>query len=306
MTKTRKKIHVMRTIEPYLYLIPSIVMICVFLFYPMVDSLRISFTDWDGLQPANFLGIKNYQDLFANDDFWKSIEVTFIWVIMSVVILPLTGLIYAIMVEYLSPNRAVSGVFRTVLFMPMMMSYVAIALLWQLIYDPNLGLINSVLGLFGAVDPVNPPQYLSNADMALFWAFVPVIWQWSGFGMVMTCAAMMNIPRDLLEAASIDGASRFQTFWHVVLPLLMPTVLTGAAINLIGGFKAFDIIYVMTQGGPGIATRVTSILMYRLAFTENRFGYGCAIAVILFILVLVFTGLFNKVRNAVDRKVGNA
>lgn len=272
----------------------------------MLDSLRLSFTNWDGLKEAAYIGWGNYDKIFHNNEFWNSIWVTVIWVVLSVVILPLTGLLYGVMVEYLSPNRAASGVFRTILFMPMMMSYVAIGLLWQLIYDPNLGLVNSVLGLFGLIDPVNPIQYLSNADMALFWAFIPVIWQWSGFGMVMTCAAMMNIPHDIIEAAAIDGASKTQTFWRVVLPLLMPTVLTGSAINLIGGFKAFDIIYVMTQGGPGSATKVTSILMYRLAFTENRFGYACAMAVIVFLLALVLTGLFNKFRGSVDRSVGNA
>ena len=306
MTKTKKKFHPMRRLEPYFYLLPSILVISAFLFYPMLDSLRLSFTNGDGLKEAAYIGWGNYDKIFHNNEFWNSIWVTVIWVVLSVVILPLTGLLYGVMVEYLSPNRAASGVFRTILFMPMMMSYVAIGLLWQLIYDPNLGLVNSVLGLFGLIDPVNPIQYLSNADMALFWAFIPVIWQWSGFGMVMTCAAMMNIPHDIIEAAAIDGASKTQTFWRVVLPLLMPTVLTGSAINLIGGFKAFDIIYVMTQGGPGSATKVTSILMYRLAFTENRFGYACAMAVIVFLLALVLTGLFNKFRGSVDRSVGNA
>mgnify|MGYP003237303478 CR=1 FL=1 len=288
---TKKKFHPMRRLEPYLYLLPSILVISAFLFYPMLDSLRLSFTDWNGLKEVSYIGFSNYDKIFHNNEFWNSIWVTIVWVVLSVVILPLTGLLYGVMVEYLSPNRTTSGIFRTILFMPMMMSYVAIGLLWQLVYDPNLGLINSFLSLFGMIDPVNPIQYLSNSNMALFWAFIPVIWQWSGFGMVMTCAAMMNIPHDIIEAAA--------------LPLLMPTVLTGSAINLIGGFKAFDIIYVMTQGGPGSATKVTSILMYRLAFTENRFGYACAMAVIVFLLALILTGLFNKFRSSVDRSVGN-
>ncbi len=124
--------------------------------------------------------------------------------------------------------------------------------------------------------------------------------------MIMTSAAMMNIPSDIMEAASIDGAAKWQAFFRVVLPLLMPTVLTGAAINLIGGFKAFDIIYVMTQGGPGSATRVTSILMYRTAFRENKFaGYACAMAVVIFAISVVLTVVFNKVRRRVDISVGN-
>lgn len=108
-----------------------------------------------------------------------------------------------------------------------------------------------------------------------------------------------------MEAASIDGATKWQAFYRVVLPLLMPTVLTGAAINLIGGFKAFDIIYVMTQGGPGSATRVTSILMYRTAFRENKYGYACAMAVVVFAISVALTVVFNRVRRRVDISVGN-
>jgi len=148
MTKTKKKFHPMRRLEPYFYLLPSILVISAFLFYPMLDSLRLSFTNWDGLKEAAYIGWGNYDKIFHNNEFWNSIWVTVIWVVLSVVILPLTGLLYGVMVEYLSPNRAASGVFRTILFMPMMMSYVAIGLLWQAIYDPHLGVGNRFLGLF--------------------------------------------------------------------------------------------------------------------------------------------------------------
>ena len=164
--------------------------------------------------------------------------------------------------------------------------------------------MNSFLNLFGLIDPVNPPVYLSNPQLAIYYAFIPAIWQWSGFGMVMTTAAMMGISSDLTEAASIDGANKRQAFFRVVLPQLMPTVLSGAAINLIGGFKAFDIIYVMTAGGPGNATRVTSILMYRTAFTENKYGYACAMAVVIFVISILLTVIFNKFRRRVDESVG--
>ena len=292
-------------VEPYLYILPGLIFIIIFLFLPMFNSIRYSFTNWNPLKEVKFTGLSNYVKLFGNADFLTSLRVTFIWVIMSVVILPITGLICAVLVEYASSSRRVSGVMRTVLFMPMMMSFVAIGLLWQMIYEPNLGLLNSLLSKLGLINPARPIEYLSNPDLALYWTFVPAIWQWSGFGMIMTSAAMMNIPSDIMEAASIDGAAKWQAFFRVVLPLLMPTVLTGAAINLIGGFKAFDIIYVMTQGGPGSATRVTSILMYRTAFRENKYGYACAMAVVIFAISVVLTVAFNKVRRRVDISVGN-
>lgn len=297
---------ILKKVEPYLYVFSAILVIGVFLFLPMFDSVRYSFTNWNPLKELKFTGIRNYIRLFESTDFRLSLKVTFVWVLMSVIILPVTGLIYAVLVEYIVNNRKLSAVMRTILFLPMMMSYVAIGLLWQMIYDPNLGLVNSFLNLFGLIDPVNPPVYLSNPDMALFYAFIPAIWQWSGFGMVMTTAAMMGISSDLTEAASIDGANKKQAFFKVVLPQLMPTILSGAAINLIGGFKAFDIIYVMTAGGPGNATRVTSILMYRTAFTENKYGYACSMAVVIFIISIVLTVIFNKFRRHVDESVGLA
>lgn len=300
----KMKYFVMKTIEPYLYILPGLLVIVVFLFLPMVDSVRYSFTNWNPLKEVKFTGLENYIKLFHSKDFLSSLKLTFIWVAMSVVILPITGLVYSVAVEYVVHSKRFSAVMRTILFIPMMMSYVAIGLLWQMIYDPNLGLVNSFLQLFGLIDPVNPPLYLSNAKLALYYAFIPAIWQWSGFGMVMTTAAMMGISSDLTEAAAIDGANRWQAFFHVVLPQLMPTVLSGAAINLIGGFKAFDIIYVMTSGGPANATRVTSILMYRTAFTENKYGYACSMAVIIFVISVVLTVFFNKFRRYVDESVG--
>ena len=300
----KNKRSVLKKIEPYLYILPALIVIFVCLFLPMFDSVKYSFTNWNPLKELKVTGFNNYIKLFHSDDFISSLKITFIWVVMSVVILPVTGLIYAVLVEYIVHNRRLSAIMRTILFMPMMMSYVAIGLLWQMIYDPNLGLVNSFLNLFGLIDPVNPPVYLSNPSMALYYAFIPAIWQWSGFGMVMTTAAMMGISSDLTEAASIDGANRRQAFFYVVLPQLMPTVLAGAAINLIGGFKAFDIIYVMTAGGPRNSTRVTSILMYRTAFTENKYGYACSMAVVIFIISIFLTVIFNKFRRHVDESVG--
>ena len=294
----------LQRMEPYLYLLPAVAIIGIFLFYTLLHSFQLTFTDWNGIAKANFVGLKNYVKLFTSDDFWLSIKLTFIWVTMSVVILPITGLILAIVVEYMSRTKLIAGLTRTVLFMPMMMSMVAVGLLWTLIYNPMLGLLNNAMMLVGLIDIGNPVNYLGNSDTAIYMAFIPAIWQWSGFGMVMTCAAMMNIPKDILEAASTDGAHGFKQFWHIVLPLLLPTLSIGATINMIGGFKAFDLVNVMTAGGPGNATRVTSIYIFKQAFVENRMGYASSAAVVLFILVLLFTFLFNKINGYFSSKAG--
>ncbi len=138
----KKKQFIFKKVEPYLYVLPAIAVIAIFLFLPMFDSVRYSFTNWNPLKEMKFTGLENYIKLFKSDDFIASVKVTFIWVIMSVVILPITGLIYAVLVEYIVRNKRWSAIMRTVLFLPMMMSYVAIGLLWQMIYDPNLGLVN--------------------------------------------------------------------------------------------------------------------------------------------------------------------
>ena len=181
----KKKSYLQGRLEPYLYVLPALIFVVIFLFLPMFNSMRYSFTNWNPLKAVKFVAFDNYIKLFRNVDFLRSLDVTFIWVILSVVILPVTGLICAVIVEYVSKSKRVSGVMRTVLFMPMMMSFVAIGLLWQMIYDPNLGLINSFLSKLGLINPANPIEYLSNSKTALFWAFVPAIWQWSGFGMII-------------------------------------------------------------------------------------------------------------------------
>jgi ABC-type sugar transport system permease subunit len=220
------------------------------------------------------------------------------------VILPLGGLILAMLVEYTTNARIMAGLSRTILFMPMMMSLVAVGLLWSLIFNPTLGLLNALLVKINLVNPMEPLNLLGKANTAIFAAFFPAVWQWSGFGMVIISAALMNIPQELLEAAAVDGASRPKQFFRIILPLLMPTIFTCATLHLIGGFKAFDLIYTMTAGGPGGATMVSALYIFRQAFVDNKFGYSTAIAVVIFIMIFIFTYVFNKLNEKVRENVG--
>lgn len=220
----------------------------------------------------------------------------------SILILQPVGVLLSVIVEYVVKSRKISGIMRTIYFMPMLMSMVAIGLLWQLIYNPSLGLLTSVLDKLHLIDIMNPPNLLGSKSTVLFSAFVPTIWQWSGFGMILTSAAMMNIPHELIEAAAIDGANKFNQFFRITLPLLMPTIFLGMTINMIGAFKGFDMLYTMTGGGPANYTTLTSIFIYKLSFTENKYGYACAVSIILIIMVIIFTIVFNSAGRRIDEK----
>ncbi|MDO4272185.1 MAG: sugar ABC transporter permease [Eubacteriales bacterium] len=296
MKKKRKKLR------PYLYLVPMAVLMGIFVIYPLISLFSTSFTKWDGLGAKEFIGIKNYIKAMDSTKFWYSIKLTFVWAILSICILQPVGVVLAVIVENLVKSRRIAGVMRTIYFMPMLMSMVAIGLLWQLIYNPSLGLLTSVLDKLHLVDIMNPPNFLGSKSTVLPAAFIPTIWQWSGFGMILTSAAMMNIPSELNEAAAIDGAGKVSGFFRITLPLLMPTIFLGMTINMIGAFKGFDMLYAMTAGGPANYTTLTSIFIYKLSFTENKFGYACAVSVILIITVIFFTVIFNAIGKKIEEK----
>lgn len=291
-----------KAVIPYLYFLPMAVLLGIFVFYPLYDLIAMSFTKWDGLSAPEFIGLKNYINAVKSEKFWYSIRLTFIWTIMSILILQPVGVLLSVIVEYIVKNRRASGTLRVLFFMPMLMSMVAIGLLWQMIYNPSLGLLTSVLDKLKLIDSMNPPNLLGTKATVLYAAFVPTIWQWGGFGMILTSAAMMNIPSELTEAAAIDGAGKFNQFFRITLPLLMPTIFLGMTINMIGAFKGFDMLYAMTSGGPANYTTLTSIFIYKLSFTENKFGYACAVSVILIGTVILFTVIFNAVGRKIDEK----
>ena len=286
----------------YLYLLPVTILVLIFLAVPIGNLLHLSLFKWNGLSAKSYVGLKNYATVIKSKDFWTSMQLTFKWMLMSVVILQMYGVLLAVVVERIVKRRILANLFRTIFFMPMMMSWVAIGLLWSLIYNSNMGLITGFLNALKLINPANPPNLLGNSKTALYAAFVAVIWQWGGFGMILTSGAMLRIPNELYEAASIDGANQWKQFIHVTFPLLIPTVFLGMTINMIGAFKGFDMIYAMTGGGPANYTRLTSLYVYNLAFTQNKYGYACAVSVVLMATVILFTIFFNKIGRGIDER----
>jgi ABC-type sugar transport system permease subunit len=293
-----------RNYVPYLFILPAAAMLIVFLYYPVIGALDISLNEWSGMGSRKFVGLANYANALRDRTFWHSLRLTFLWVLLSTVVLPIGGLVLAVLIEYTTKARFMAGLYRTILFMPMMMSLVAVGLLWSLIFNPTMGLLNALLVRMHLMDPMAPMNLLGRANTAIFAVFIPAVWQWSGFGMVITSAAMMNIPQELLEAAAVDGAGKAKQFFRIILPLLLPTIFTCAMLHLIGGFKAFDLIYTMTAGGPGDATMVSALYMFRQAFIDHKFGYATAIAAVLFLLIFVFTYVFNRINDKVRENVG--
>lgn len=280
-------------IAPYLYLLPAFFMLAVFVYSSIFTGFGYSFSKFRDFAPAGFVGFRNYVDAFNNDDFLNSIKSTLMWVLMTATIPTFAGLWLAILVYYQTRGRLVSGVARTILFMPMMMSAVAVGLLWSLIYNPLLGLLNQLLHLIELIPAGTYVGFLENPNTALYEAFVPMVWQSAGFSMVIFSAALQGIPNDMREAAVLDGASKIKEIWHIVLPFIVPTIVSLVTVNMISGFKAFDLLNVLTHGGPADSTMIVSLYMYKQAFSAWKYGYSSAVAVVLFMSILVSVLLFS-------------
>lgn len=286
-----------------MFIAPAVALLAVFIVYPLLSSFQLSTLEWSGLGLGKFVGMENYESLWKDPVFWNAIKLQFIWALLSLTILAATGLVLALVVEFFVPVRRLIPTFRTILFMPMMMSMVAIGLLWSMVFNPMIGLLNEALQMLGLLKPAQVLDLMGSNNSALYAVFIPTIWQWSGFGMVVFSAAMQGIPQDVMEASVVDGCTRWQQILHIVIPLLAPTFAMQCTINLIGGLKCFDIIYIMTAGGPGISTQVSSIYIFRQAFVLNNHGYSAAISSIMFLLTALFGVVFFRVTSKLENYI---
>lgn len=270
---------------PYLFLLPALVIYCVFLVYPLFDSLSISLTNWDGLSPVRtFVGLANYQRIFNDPIAVTAFENNLIWTAVMVVAPTVLGLLLALGLNRRFPGRTI---FRSLFYAPGILPLVGVAALWTWMYDPNVGLINAFLrnvGLGGLAQ-----QWLGSPTTALPSVMVASIWQGLGFPMVLFLAGLQSIPEEQYEAARVDGAGTWQRFWHVTLPGLRETYIIVVTLGVIGSFKAFDLIYAMTYGGPGQATQVLASWMYFNTFQYYHAGYGSALAWVILVISLTVT-----------------
>jgi multiple sugar transport system permease protein len=268
----------------YLFILPSFLHLLIFLLIPVGFSFFLSFRDWDQpkFQDAPYIGLKNYDFLMGDRRFWHAMGNSATFTALSV---PL-GMAFSLLIAVVL-NQKLKGVnlFRTLFFMPVISSWVAVSIIWVTLLDPNVGIVNYLLKLVG-LPAVN---WLGDPRSAMFSLVIISIWKSAGFNMVIWLAGLQGIPQELYDAAAIDGASRWQGFWKITLPLLAPTSFFLAITGVIGSFQVFAPVYVITKGGPLESTDVAVYHIYRRAFQEFDFGYASAQAWVLFGVIFIAT-----------------
>ncbi|MDR1398947.1 MAG: sugar ABC transporter permease [Treponema sp.] len=261
------------------FLTPAILFLVIFIAYPIVDSFRMSTVQWNGIDPVReFVGFANWAELLGDKSFWQAFRNNLVVMFFS---LATQGVLAMALATFLDITGKKGLIFKIIWFLPYLISSVAIGILFKFALDANFGLFASISKLFGG----GSVDLLGNPNKAIFAVLGVVSWQYTPFYMILYLAAYGTIPVELFEAASIDGANRSQYFWKVSLPLLRPTIISGATVSIIGALKYFDLVYVMTGGGPGSATELMATLMYKTTFVRKFFGYGAAVACGMFILI---------------------
>jgi len=272
-----------------LFLGPSLLGLAAFTLLPIGASLGLSFTNWDLLTPPKFIGISNYAQMMSDAEFWRTLRNTVTFLVGYVPLVLAAGLLIAVLLNSAIPFR---GIFRTMYFVPVVTSWVAVALVWKWLLNPAYGLINSSLGAIG----ITGPAWLFDPNWAMVAVILTSVWKDTGFIMVIMLAGLQGIPREYYEAASIDGATRPQGLLHITIPLLSPTLIFCLSISLIGAFQVFDQVYIMTEGGPAGATMVLVERVVSNAFSYSRMGYASAMSWVLFLLIFAVTIFFYRLR----------
>lgn len=258
---------------PLLWLMIWVVMPIFIVFY-------LSFTTYDVLTQAEWIGLLNYEDLFYDDLFWRAVRNTLYYTLWSVPTGIVASLLLALLINTKLPGAAI---YRTVFYIPVVAPLIAAALVWILFYDASSGFFNYILGQFG----VRPVDWLNNAYTAMPAIIIMSVWKGLGFNMVIFLAALQAIPRELHEAAALDGAGRVRQFFAITLPLLTPATVYVVITSLIASFQVFAQVYVMTNGGPNNSTVTVVHYIYRTAFQNLEFGYASAMAMVMFVLLVL-------------------
>ena len=276
----------------YLFILPALVLYAIFVLYPFLSTIHLSMTDWDGAQPVKrFIGLENYQHLFQDRVMWQSLTQNLIWIAAGTLTPVVIGLVLATLVWSGVRGRIV---FRTVFFMPVVLSTVVVGMIWKWIYHPMFGPINLILRAVGLESVAR--GWLGDLTWALYALLLAALWAYFGFCFVILLAALQNVDMELHDAAKIDGANAWQRFINVTVPQIRPVLTMLLAYTLVGGFNVFDIVYIMTKGGPANATEVLATYTYRMAFQQNQVGYGAALTMIITVLSLAASFLFITLR----------
>jgi raffinose/stachyose/melibiose transport system permease protein len=276
-----------------LYTLPALLLLLVLVYIPIALSGYYGLMDWTGIGEMQFIGLENYATLMKDEKFWASAGHSFLLGIFSV----LSLLLYLAVSLVLVSKIKGSDFFRKIYLIPMLLSSVAIAQLWLKIFDPSNGMLNKLLEMFGVE---NTPVWLADPNTALYAIFIPIVWQYAGFYILIYYAALKNVSEEIIEAAKIDGATPLQIALKIKLPMISAVFKVTIMLSLVGSLKYFDLIYVMTGGGPNGASEVMASYMYKEAFELNNFGYASAVGFGLLVICLGMTWLTSRLTKSND------
>lgn len=272
-----------------IFVLPTLLIFCSIVLVPIFISSYYSLLDWNGIGKGTFIGLDNYVEMFTDSRALNSIKNSMLFAAASIFIqLPISLLLALILASSVKGE----GFYRAIYFIPVLISTVVIAQLWSKIYNADYGLLNWLLESVGLSNLAQ--DWLGKKDTALVASFIPTLWQYVGYHMLLMYAGAKSVSQDILEAAKIDGASRIRTAFSITIPLMRPILKVCLVFSVIGAFKVFDLIYVLTGGGPLFSTEVPSTLMYTTIFDTYRYGYGSAVSVFIILECLVFTVIINK------------
>lgn len=271
----------------YLFIVPALLLVCVLLVLPMFQNIYYSFFDWDGIQKPVFIGLKNYLSILYDENFIVSFRNTLIWVGFTLIFPVMGGLLVAIFIK----GIAFENFFKSIFFIPITISFVATGIMWQYMFSREMGVLNNLFLLIGINKKIS---WLTGVPLNTFALLIGWTWQQLGINMVLFLMGLVTIPTEQIEAAMIDGANKWQTFIHVTFPMLRPITTIVITMAMVNSFKAFDIIYVMTRGGPYRSSETLAVTMFRETFIIFRMGYGAAISVILSVIVIAVSLIYIK------------
>jgi multiple sugar transport system permease protein len=268
-------------------LLPTVIVLFVLTIYPTVYSFTLSLNEWNmsnRVATWTFVGLGNYTSILADSRFWNAAQVTGTFIFGTVAVQLLLGMGIALLLQRQVIAR---GLLRTALLLPMMTTPVVVGLIWRFMYNPTQGILNYLLGQVG----LPTPNWLGGLQTGFIAVMIADIWEWTPFMVLILLAALQTLPQEPFEAAAIDGASAWQAFLHITLPLLRPTIVVAVLIRAIDSFKTFDLVYVLTNGGPGTSTETLSFYTYKWGFKFFQMGYASALSFVMLIMVIIFANV---------------
>lgn len=273
-------------ITPWLFLAPGLFMFLIYVILPIFQSIWISFYEWDGLSPKVFIGWENYIELMTDENFYTSLKNNVIWLILYMLAVP-AGLFIALFL-----NQTVTGIriYKSLFFFPFVISQIVVGLVFTWFYNPTNGIIAVIYALFGA----EAPSILGDENYVTYGIIVAGLWPQIAYCMILFLTGLNNVSPEMIEAGQLDGAKGWRMLWYIVLPQLRPATFIAMVVTIIGALRSFDLVSIMTFGGPWGSSRVLAFYMYETALSEYgyRMGYGAAIATILFLIMMVYITFF--------------